>query len=470
MKTYILKIFLIVISLYFNQNVNAQNSGIKFQEGTWKEVTELAKKENKLIFIDVYTSWCGPCKLMVRDIFPLPEVGNFFNKSFINYKIDAEKGEGISIAKEYGVNAYPTYIFVHPTGKLIYKSLGSMPADRFIKEGENALAEFNDPKPFAEWENEYLSRKNDLEFLNEYMLKRQKLQLDNSIIVEDYMRASNNQDLINHPHFQTLIQINPIQTDGLFFKYLIENKDAIIKKQNWIENRYYNQLARYLADDLDRAIKLNSEELMISISKKRELLKGNTNPLWEADALRMKFYGQTENEKSIIPVLKRYAKSVIAANRDSILNKGKSQVAQFDEQVKLGNIKISQDEMERTRNLMETMPSLEHAYRIRDIAKNAVQTSTNKSLLKDADSWLKVALSYSDHFTIYETIAALNQKLGKKELAITNQKKAIEQFNKLGLTNEVISNRLNENLSKINNDQAIWKLERNPKTVSVNRQ
>src|SRR3989339_764670 len=74
--------------------------GIKFETGSWKEVLEKARTEKKLVFIDVYTSWCGPCKLMAKDIFPSKSVGDVFNKNFINYKIDAEKGEGVAIAKK----------------------------------------------------------------------------------------------------------------------------------------------------------------------------------------------------------------------------------------------------------------------------------------------------------------------------------------------------------------------------------
>ena len=72
-----------------------QNSeGMRFFEGTFEEALQLAKKENKLIFMDCYGPWCGPCAQMVRLIFPLKEVGDFYNEHFINMKRDMEKGEG----------------------------------------------------------------------------------------------------------------------------------------------------------------------------------------------------------------------------------------------------------------------------------------------------------------------------------------------------------------------------------------
>ena len=58
--------------------------GIAFYDGTWDEILAKAKKEHKMIFLDAYTSWCGPCKMLVNQTFPQPEVGIFFNSNFVN--------------------------------------------------------------------------------------------------------------------------------------------------------------------------------------------------------------------------------------------------------------------------------------------------------------------------------------------------------------------------------------------------
>lgn len=92
-KTIYTLIFLIAISF------NAQSkTGINFQAKNLDEAKKLAKQENKLIFVDLYTTWCGPCKLMKKNTFPNPELGELFNKNFISLYIDAEK-EGTELAK-----------------------------------------------------------------------------------------------------------------------------------------------------------------------------------------------------------------------------------------------------------------------------------------------------------------------------------------------------------------------------------
>src|SRR5665647_1609663 len=126
-----MKKYLLIISTLFLSALGF-SQGIEFERGTWKEVLEKAKQTNKPIFIDVYTSWCGPCKKMSKEIFPLVEVGKVYNANFVCYQIDAEKGEGIEIAKKYEVRSFPTYLFIKADGSLFSRSLGSMGDKAFI--------------------------------------------------------------------------------------------------------------------------------------------------------------------------------------------------------------------------------------------------------------------------------------------------------------------------------------------------
>ena len=112
----------------FTLSVSAQ--GIVFEQNKdLNTALSKAKAENKLVFIDAYAEWCGPCKVMARDIFPLKEVGDFFNVHFVNLKLDMEAKENLEIAKKYEVKAYPSYLFLNANGELVHKGLGSMPAD-----------------------------------------------------------------------------------------------------------------------------------------------------------------------------------------------------------------------------------------------------------------------------------------------------------------------------------------------------
>lgn len=152
-----------------------------------KKFWRIAKKENKLVFVDNYTSWCGPCKKMVSEIFPLKEVGDFYNANFICYKLDCEKGDGVEVAKTYQIMSFPTYLYVDGNGKLFYRSGAYMPAEKFIEEGKIALAEFSDKRTIEEWEALYAKKKNNASFVKGYIAKRNRAKLDNADIFDQYV-------------------------------------------------------------------------------------------------------------------------------------------------------------------------------------------------------------------------------------------------------------------------------------------
>lgn len=131
---------LILAACIYAISLSAQSAGINFLHGvTWAEAVTKAKAENKLIFIDFYTQWCGPCMNMAQTVFSLPTVGYYYNHTFVNLKIDAEEGEGITLAKKYGVHSYPTYAFIDPTTEnIVHRSSSRQSAEQFIQTGKDA--------------------------------------------------------------------------------------------------------------------------------------------------------------------------------------------------------------------------------------------------------------------------------------------------------------------------------------------
>jgi thioredoxin 1 len=117
--------------------IAAQPIGIVFTDGSWAKILEKAKKENKLIFFDAYTSWCGPCKNLQKTVFTRKDVGDFYNKNFINVKRDMEEGEGPALAERYPIDGYPTLFFIDGNGKIVQKQLGALKPDQFIALGKS---------------------------------------------------------------------------------------------------------------------------------------------------------------------------------------------------------------------------------------------------------------------------------------------------------------------------------------------
>ena len=124
------KIILFLSVSLFTFSLMAQTN---FRNLAYKEALAAAKTEKKLVFIDFYTSWCGPCKMMMNNVFPMKNVGDYLNAKFVCIKIDAEKGEGPELAKRYQVKAYPTFIAITPDEKILMTKVGgTMDGNAFI--------------------------------------------------------------------------------------------------------------------------------------------------------------------------------------------------------------------------------------------------------------------------------------------------------------------------------------------------
>lgn len=98
-----------------------------------------AEEEEKLVFVDVYTTWCLPCKLMDEQVFTDQKIADFLNENFISYKVDAEKNNGPNIAAVYEVNAYPTLLFMDGKGRVIVKKEGAAMQTEFMELAKRAI-------------------------------------------------------------------------------------------------------------------------------------------------------------------------------------------------------------------------------------------------------------------------------------------------------------------------------------------
>lgn len=133
------KLIITTFALLVSTILSAQ---INFDEGNWFKALEKAADQKSLIFLDGYTTWCGPCKMMDKNVYSRRTVGEFFNANFINFKMDMEKGPGPSLAKKFGIPGYPSYSFVAPNGQLVNSAFGYLGGDALIELAKEALAKF----------------------------------------------------------------------------------------------------------------------------------------------------------------------------------------------------------------------------------------------------------------------------------------------------------------------------------------
>ncbi len=122
-------------------NETEVQSRIQFDQGdSWASVLKKAQREGKPIFVDVYTVWCGPCKMMERNTFTQQEVYDIYNNNFINYKLNFETPEGQKLGAKYGISGVPVLLYFDSRGELLYRADGMQGKVEMIQYAKRVLA------------------------------------------------------------------------------------------------------------------------------------------------------------------------------------------------------------------------------------------------------------------------------------------------------------------------------------------
>lgn len=221
---------LIVLSLFLSSNIIGQS--IEFTTTDYASAITKAKETNRLIFVDAYTTWCGPCKYMAKEIFTDKNVGEYYNSTFVNFKIDMEKGEGPALAKKWEITGYPTLIFIDGNGDVIHRSMGSRPAEDFIDLGKAAV----DPdRQITTMTKRFEAGERDADFLKKYTDAMTSAGLKGfDKIAQMYMDTQSDWGTPESINF--IFDYSDPNMDSKLFQYSLENKDAfiaVIGKDKW---------------------------------------------------------------------------------------------------------------------------------------------------------------------------------------------------------------------------------------------
>lgn len=190
---------LLLLAFWLPMMAVAQDKGMHFEHGsTWAEVKAKAKAENKYIFVDCYTTWCGPCKYMSANIFPQEKVGEFMNAKYINVKVQMDQtekdGEDVKkwyadakqIEKDYSIRAYPTFLVFGPDGQIVDRQVGGADADQFI---ERCAASLEPSKQYYPQLAKYQNGQKDTAFLRKlaYLALEKYDQANANAVAKDYL-------------------------------------------------------------------------------------------------------------------------------------------------------------------------------------------------------------------------------------------------------------------------------------------
>src|SRR5690606_26455382 len=119
---------------------------------------------------------------------------------------DMEKGEGLEFAREYGVNAYPTLLFLNGDGKILHKHLGAVPVDKFLSVGHDAVSP---EKRISAYIDMYDSRKGDKAFMEDYLIKMLSAGMDVHDAADQYFSSLSDDEIVSNNNLYILQLLQP---------------------------------------------------------------------------------------------------------------------------------------------------------------------------------------------------------------------------------------------------------------------
>jgi thiol-disulfide isomerase/thioredoxin len=341
----ILIIFSLLISLQ-----GFAKGGIEFFEGSWAELLHVAKLENKMIFMDAYTSWCGPCKWMSSEIFTQDTVGDFYNENFLCYKLDMEKGEGPEIARMYQISVYPTFMFIDKDGGLVHRFAGGLKEGPFIELGKTAL----DPdKSLSGMHKVYMSGSASAEEVMDYALALKKAYMPHQQVIDHYFKSIEKSEYSSDGNWKAIKNfIDDI--DSEVFVYLVNHQMEFIDKhgQEEVEKKINAVILNYAYKIARKKIKMNYDVFRSKVNAFE--LDDNGKCLSDCDLL---YYRVNKKWSKYIDVALPYMKTFINNDPEEINKIGKNilnhskDIEHIEEALKYVQYGIQQDDIYMLRDL-----------------------------------------------------------------------------------------------------------------------
>jgi len=250
----LMRIISVVFALTFFLSISIKAQGIEFFHGTWEEALLKAKEEDKIIFVDAFTTWCGPCRNMAANTFPDPEVGTLFNQYFISLKIDMEKEMGHEFGKKFFVSAYPTLFFIDYDETELLKSVGGRAPADLIKTAESVLAKYDKSSKYAA---AYEAGDHSYKLVYDYIVALNKAKKPSVRIANDYLHEQ--KDLTTADNLKFILEAAS-QVDCRSFELLENYKPQIIKLVT--EAVVKEKIRTACRNTAQRAIEYESPELI----------------------------------------------------------------------------------------------------------------------------------------------------------------------------------------------------------------
>jgi thiol-disulfide isomerase/thioredoxin len=371
------KLFLvltIVITMALSDGYG-QNRSIQFSEKPWSEILAQAKQEKKLIFMDAFASWCGPCKWMAANMFTRDSVADYYNKTFICTHFDMEKGEGVALRSQYNVTAYPSLLYINPDGEMVHKKVGAAP--RIKDYLDMAITAQNPEECLAAYNKKYNDGNLSGEFIARYLGRLADAYIPSSTVMQKYFATQMDDQLLSRDNW------------NIIYRYVSDENSQEFK---WLLNHHKDYAAKYTNDSVNSKI----SDVFYKSLMARARYSNMTDESYNEAKKKIKDSGFEGADKIIFLV-------------EMSMYKMRGNNQKF--------VRLVYDGLDKYYGNDWTM--------LNSIAQAVVSITDSVKYLEKAKSWAERSIKINSLPDNNDTYAAILYKLGRKEEAIKTEKEAL---------------------------------------------
>jgi thioredoxin-related protein len=386
---------------------------------------------NKIIILDFYTEWCGPCKRMDKEVLVDTAISRLINTNFILLKVDAEKGYGIILSKKYNVTSYPTYVFLNSNATPIYKTNGFIPQKIFLTQLGYAISESKEKIAIDKYDSLYIFNKYNTSFLYQYLCRRTKLKLDNSDLLDRYISLLSPIDKNRNENLQLIInngdRISKSLQIGPSLELLVSNTDKLKELDGALGIDFYIDNAKQKT--LKKAIAFKSDSLLSLVIKNTQ-----SDDIFDNEyTIKLEYFSNLNDIKSYQKCANEFFEKLLSkytiskmAMMDSIVYRKIISSDDFKN--------APEDEKKEVRSEYKRTQSVRFIRLYNSINDYLVKNLNEKNDLLKIKKWAQFSLQLCKVDTLYfrflyphslNTYAVIQYKIGKKKDAISHLKQAI---------------------------------------------
>ncbi|MFT7344219.1 MAG: thioredoxin-related protein [Lentimonas sp.] len=372
----------------------AEDTTINFRKVKYSEVFDLAKKEQKNVFLYFHFDGCSVCKKMENTAFLDKNVAEYFNENFVCFEVNTREGEGIETNKIYNVHLHPTFIYLDKNANALHSAMGGFSPENFIQQAKDA---FDPTKNLSRFSEQYKNGNRDADFLFEYCYKLRDVDLLDPLIINEYLKTQSRDDLKKEKNIKFIYEFAILQYsiaipfESIAFQFLLEEKDLFT---NYFESDQLDTRIVMITDGtVDQAINEENHELF---NKAINILKDFDNG---------KAYLYKNMEGVLMAVLDK-KNLVFHAN-----------MAYYK--------KLGDDEKHRL-TLNEHIASIwDDSEALNSMAWDNYLNFDDAESLTSAKSWVERSIDLNPNYANTDTYASILYKLELFEEALTQAEKAI---------------------------------------------